>query len=1661
MPPKKKEVRKEEEEIDLSTLPPWTSFMVCFHCHPLLQRFFSPIQSKLSVTTKPILKADLVALAKERQLWVPVAKDEQPPIDALAKAFKIRVLLLDIAGRKAKKDLLAKIDDLEKRKLEAIEKNLPPPTDVIEEPDQTVPDVVYLVQEFPANCEEVKALAAEDCFVDLLLYLQPEERMVEEINLQAEKEYLAKVENAKMTGEEVPNPPEKVAIWTNLVKEFMNQAKNSHRNSIIRDFFPRFLVFSPPPAKLPVESEEPEVDPYDADKEYIETAFETVFDTSKLFIDHLNWKKGTELQPLFPYPKPVEAAPVMEEAVVEGEEVAPPVLPPPPPVQVDLRSQDDEQSTIDMRLYKKLYTSVDEGTADERCFLVCMLQSLMHREGGSKIEQNEVSRLHAYFKKYWESLKDTMVDSGQLERQSTGGMVGGRPRVMDEADGVERKAKDACFPNTTTEISELEHIITQSLVVPGIRRFLMPAIPSKSFSLRDAERPVIYPFSSLPFDELERNLILTEFSTFLTEQEPGSIWSFWDRKYTEVLTQDMLTIALSDSLIHDPDVYTHYYARDDSLLVAVVYKPRPRRHQTRTWTSDCRLRPRLKDWDPSLKEKLPLRFLDIDENLTGRLWEQVTYFYPADSSVIRSTQYTSGPTNTIHKTTIVLKDEMTLNLRGNELQVVFEEQVRLLCELEELGTSLTVLLPSGLTVKVMKDGSVLQTSPKNDQNEEENNRIVTGFGSVVCCFANNRKRILYANGNVASKGNDNIWIRTNNKGLRRGLRVSDNFECELDSIPCASVTDSKTFTKTITREDMVMIIKYSDGTQVTQHKDGTKMHVTPQGDVVLVEKEGYAPVKVRKGGKVQNVLNYSNSSLGCTDLITRSSDGRILEVFLPDGSRLSTFNQSIQTSEYSEITTQRVHLLQLKTGACLKLLQNGEITVISSLQAGKMTSEEVFRELFGPEDSRSSGVYTVFLQSSCLKLIDSEGNRFKVNGKGDVEAKLAQPAEEDVELPLPPDYDGKMGVGCPRTEYPARLFVVRNSGEGVELLTETQITQFKALKAHAGALYLKEEGEVCLKHAWLTPLAVSRLEQGHLPESPLLNFEVPDVVHNIHHVQYPASLPLPTSALFRCLLEYPALTPERRSQYISDINKFTEWKVNRDVVQKELGIMDQRNESQKKDDFKVQIEILKLRKEKIGSEVKNAGEIKMELMEKVKKMQEFEKTFIPPVFERHELTRGTGSESPSKKATLVGKRPTGHDTAETPSKRAIVQKPSFNASSNRSFFNYFDSPEGHIFLMENPQKAKTDPGTAVPVLDEVDAASLKNEEEKKSYEAMRDTLSQKMSTSTQQLPQEPKDDPMVVLQPEEIPKSKQKYPAHPVILKPVTGVSCFAETEILLKQREEQKTMEAEEYKDRKTSKYDVYGLPRAEKPTVKSLRTSSPVKELNEKHVIVESATERRVKISSMANRIHMQAPSVQSMRREGVHTTIGRAIAKKMTVEEVETQQNAMINSKLQDPLTRSLSILPENMRFGVLKEGGVYSMTCKVQNLGDQLTRYRIRQPDHDLVRILYQPVPLAPGVSHLLQVQITANRIDTLETQFHLVDNTFIYIIKVFARVVSESNFEELERENQRTKGKSVLSPLVKQVNASGMEAKDRDLESSGSELNYGSLQKSVAKEQTKS
>ena len=61
------------------------------------------------------------------------------------------------------------------------------------------------------------------------------------------------------------------------------------------------------------------------------------------------------------------------------------------------------------------------------------------------------------------------------------------------------------------QVYQREIQIVQNLVIPGAHRHLMPSIPTKSKRLREFEKPQMYPFCTLPIEDVERGLVQKQF----------------------------------------------------------------------------------------------------------------------------------------------------------------------------------------------------------------------------------------------------------------------------------------------------------------------------------------------------------------------------------------------------------------------------------------------------------------------------------------------------------------------------------------------------------------------------------------------------------------------------------------------------------------------------------------------------------------------------------------------------------------------------------------------------------------------------------------------------------------------------------------------------------------------------------------------------------------------------------------------------------------------------------------------------------------------------------------------------------------------------------------------------------------------------------------------
>jgi len=215
---------------------------------------------------------------------------------------------------------------------------------------------------------------------------------------------------------------------------------------------------------------------------------------------------------------------------------------------------------------------------------------------------------------------------------------------------------------------------------------------------------------------------------------------------------------------------------------------------------------------------------------------------------------------------------------------------------------------------------------------------------------------------------------------------------------------------------------------------------------------------------------------------------------------------------------------------------------------------------------------------------------------------------------------------------------------------------------------------------------------------------------------------------------------------------------------------------------------------------------------------------------------------------------------------------------------------------------------------------------------------------------EDKDNPIVALEPEDhlkqasIEKSKKfssvskHSKEEEELLEP--PMSLYFQEKVYLKQLEQEKILKAEEHHVIKTKDFDVYGKLRPEKPFVKSTAKSNIQSELNEKFITTECITDRRVKISSMANRQYSNAPSVEEVRKQGQHQMILQAINKKQTFSELINQANSMVTSVLHDSLKRSVNIMPSTAKFGVICQGEDAEIIVTVKNEDSLSQRIQIK-------------------------------------------------------------------------------------------------------------------------
>lgn len=85
----------------------------------------------------------------------------------------------------------------------------------------------------------------------------------------------------------------------------------------------------------------------------------------------------------------------------------------------------------------------------------------------------------------------------------------------------------------------------------------------------------------------------------------------------------------------------------------------------------------------------------------------------------------------------------------------------------------------------------------------------------------------------------------------------------------------------------------------------------------------------------------------------------------------------------------------------------------------------------------------------------------------------------------------------------------------------------------------------------------------------------------------------------------------------------------------------------------------------------------------------------------------------------------------------------------------------------------------------------------------------------------------------------------------------------------------------------------------------TQPVSELNQKYLVTEAPVDKKVKISSMKDRLTNVASNMTEMRREGPHTNLIRTLDKRYDYGTLLEKRTMMVQADLNDKLQRDILV------------------------------------------------------------------------------------------------------------------------------------------------------------
>jgi len=116
--------------------------------------------------------------------------------------------------------------------------------------------------------------------------------------------------------------------------------------------------------------------------------------------------------------------------------------------------------------------------------------------------------------------------------------------------------------------------------------------------------------------------------------------------------------------------------------------------------------------------------------------------------------------------------------------------------------------------------------------------------------------------------------------------------------------------------------------------------------------------------------------------------------------------------------------------------------------------------------------------------------------------------------------------------------------------------------------------------------------------------------------------------------------------------------------------------------------------------------------------------------------------------------------------------------------------------------------------------------------------------------------------------------------------------------------------------------------------------------------------------------------------------------------------------------VEVMPGACRFGLLRQGSLYRMHFYVRNLEVDVTRFNVKLPDSEFVRIQYQPGQLAPGMAAKLSVEVLAKKPQRIEQLVEILTKAHVIRVPITARIIGAEEYDRLDAESMALHGRHI-------------------------------------------